>query len=153
MYRRAEESDPYLRFAGFKLQVIIFSAEKQKLIIEEPEPRIVYMNATGGMLREPNGIKCSKILYVIVTKLATSIMPAAEMFSAQHNVDAISIMLKYKTFIERLKIPWSFFNAIVVDWLWASIHAILQKWNKTDIMPYINNIYDYIVKDKAFILK
>ena len=139
--------DPYRRSVGLPLRATMFTKEQLQLV-QSKDRKIVHMNGTGSIARKP--FKCPIIMhYCLVCRLSESVMPVAEMLTAEHDTKSISIFLKeIKSFVLQETNTWPFFKAIVIDWSWPSIHGIAFEWNNMKVNQYLDITYDYLVNNK-----
>ena len=139
-------ADPYIRYVGLPLHCIMYS--ENLLNVASPKNGILHMDSTGSVVRKPTGIICKRIFYyAIVMKSGESILPVAEMISAQHDVPSISVFLKrYRHFVESSIHKWPF-KMVVVDWSWALINSVMKEWNNTSITEYLKHTYLCLTND------
>lgn len=88
-------------------------------------------------------MKCKrKKYYAIVVYKNNTVLPIAEIITSVHNTTAISIFLKtFCHFLQSKHFTWPLFSVVVVDWNWALINAIMNKWNKTTLSEYLEDVY------------
>ena len=72
-------------------------------------------------------------------------IPLMEMVTCEHDIASIGNLLgRYRAFVETENFKWPLFKVIVVDWSWATIHAILREWLDTNIANYLQLTYDFL---------
>jgi len=88
-----QSNDPYIRNTGLPFHVYMYTEEQINIL--DKNDIIIHFDATGTVVRKPKDIKCKRILYyAMVVNKNDTILPIAEMISAVHDTNAISIFLK-----------------------------------------------------------
>ena len=125
-----EVKDPYLRQVALTPRSTMYTEQQLQLLQSDngngKKVKIVHMDSTGAFIRKPSSVKCSLLYYYsLVCRLEESVMPIAELITSQHDIESISIFLfQYRNFVEKVTGVWPCFDAIVVDWSWASMNSI-----------------------------
>ena len=72
-----------------------------------------------------------------------------EMVTCEHDIASIGYLLsRYKAFVEYENLKWPLFKVIVIDWSWATIHAVIREWMDTNITDYLQKMYDFLDHSK-----
>ena len=143
-------ADPFIKLSSLPLTVYMYREAELRTL--EGEKRIIlHMDATGSIVRKPQDIKCKRILYhVILTKVNTVTIKLAHMITCEQDLPSIkNFLCRYKYFVmekSTRRKKWPIADAIVIDWSWVYIHAILEEWNQMSITRYLNIMYDYCDK-------
>lgn len=141
-----QSNDPYVRNTGLPFHVYMYTEEQINIL--DKNDIVIHFDATGTVVRKPKDIKCKRILYyaMVVNKNGT-ILPIAEMISAVHDTNAISIFLKtFRHFLQIKRVTWPLFSVVVVDWSWALMNAIMNEWNKMTVSQYLEKVYIILSK-------
>lgn len=70
------------------------------------------------------------------------------MLTCEHDAGSISkFLIDFRIFASETHV-WPFFKAIVIDWSWPPMNAIVSAWNNTRVIDYINATYDYSVDNQ-----
>ena len=79
---------------------------------------VLHLDATGSVVREPDGEECKRILYyALVARFMNSTIPLAEFISSEHDTTSISHFLKdYRKFVVQGGYKWPTLTVFVVDW-------------------------------------
>uniref|UniRef100_V5G888 NOF-FB transposable element associated protein n=1 Tax=Anoplophora glabripennis TaxID=217634 RepID=V5G888_ANOGL len=149
LIKMQEEHGEYIKEVCTPFLVKIYSQqqfdvlEKQASLENVP---VIYFDATGGIVRKPNK-NCKRVyLYSAVIPLRHSkrIFPIFEMFSASHYSKTIyKIFYDFRTYCEE-KSKWPIFKAVVTDFSFANIHAIIKSCNQMSLIQYLETCYKTI---------
>lgn len=144
----SQKPDGFVRYVGLPLTVVMYTKQQLKVVDNARTPNIVHLDATGAYVRPIPGLKKKYIFYyALVYRASISTIPLCEMITSEHDITSLSNLLKqYRAFVFSIEQKWPYFDAIVVDWSWASMHSILREWNHTDINVYLNDAYLYLTK-------
>lgn len=145
----------YIRFrSGEPFSVHLFSEDQLGLL--KSSPNVLYLDATGNIVRGLRGIKKRFLLYTIVKPSCNGPIPVADMITSSHDTFSISTFLN--NFIlsaaRHVKLSNSFlFNTsvcqlVVTDFSWAIIHSVLRSLVGTDIDHYLQTMFDALINDK-----
>lgn len=140
-----QSPDPYIQNVSLPFHVYMFSEEQINLL--EKTDIIYHFDSTGSVVRKPNDIKCKRVYYyVIVVNKNNTILPIAEMVTAVHDTNAISIFLKtFRHFVRTKHLFWPC-SVIVVDWSWALMNSLMNELNKMTVSEYLDEVYLTISK-------
>ena len=144
-------SDPYLQRVGILLFAMMY-LKSQLHLIDSKKIWVLHLDATGSVVREPDGEECKRILYyALVARFMNSTISLAEFISPEHDTASISHFLKdYRKFLVQDGYKWPTFVVVVVDWSWVLSHGLLFEWNHMDIQTYLKIAYNCAEKNISF---
>ena len=125
--------------------MVLLMAEQLRCIYDVPEgERVVYFDATGGLVKNPDryakpfGDSFKRMLnYFLVLRHSKASTMVAELVSSDHKTERLtsffmSLAFKFRAMFKRdLK-----FRLVVLDYSWASIHAVLDGLNRETVLSY-----------------
>ena len=109
----------------------------------EEKDNILHMDATGLIDRKPQHLKCKRIFYYcVLVKHKSEIIKLTQIITSEHSRTSIGNWLSYyKEFVMKENKKWPL-AIIVVDQSWTEINAIVQRWNNTTLLNYLQMTYD-----------
>lgn len=157
-YIQKNVSRPFIVYVMSKLNVDVLKEVIKRLDPTEEE-MIINIDATGSIVRQPEGVLKQIYYYAMVIKIKNCKTddkfipyPICEMVTASHNIDSISSWLQYcRLFLEKSNLPknWPVFDRIVTDKSFANLNAICIGLNRCDFSEYLEITYDCIMNQKS----
>lgn len=144
--------DKYIYMASDPLHIILMRSSTLQFLGQTN--RIVYIDATGGVVRNP---KCCInhnfpriYYYACVIKVQDTIIPVAELISCRHDAAAIGSFLQYFYYeIIHAKPKIALPKLFVSDWSWVFINSVLKQVNDgITIKQYLNLSYKIVIGQK-----
>lgn len=138
----------YIQEVSSPLSVKLYSreqvhlAETQKISNELP---ILYFDATGSIVRSPSFLKDLKRVYlysgVIWIEQTKRIVSLFDMISSKHfSATIFKFLYDFKCYSIQLN-AWPLFGAVVTDFSFASIHAVIRSFNDMSLLAYLKQCY------------
>lgn len=149
MIEMQRENAHYINFTGVPFVVYIFSKEQLK-IISKDFPPVLHLDATGTIIRRPQGVKKNTFYYAGVIRTQNDrVCAVLELISSNHDAGTIGMWLtKFRLYATTVLSRWPLFFAVVVDFSFALLNAVSIFWNNVTLLDYLNIVYHNLVNNK-----
>lgn len=118
-------------------------------MIEDGHPIILYVDATGGVSRAPQGVQKRIYYYTAVLPLprpredTTVVFGLTEMISSSHDADTIGAWIRNLKWLASKKTNvWPLIDHCVTDFSYAILNALSDAMNNQSLTEYINMTYN-----------
>jgi len=113
---------------------------------------VAHFDSTGGIVRAPRLSSHPKpFYYSLVTNWFGRFLPLCEFFLQKHTAHNIAHCLGvWRLHAMELHLPWPQMTAVVVDFSYAMIQAVLQAFNHFDLKEYLQVTYEIILHTVDF---
>lgn len=149
-----QKSHPeYIKGVSHPFAVKIYSLEQfgvLKNTFLTDKSLAIHFDATGSVVRKPMKDIKRVFLYTAVIKTATTkrIFPAFSLITSNHDSNTIfKIFHDFRYFCEKNHF-WPIFSKVVVDFSYASIHAICKAFDRCTFYEYLVVCSDYLCYGK-----
>lgn len=137
---------PFIRRFITPFTIYLACAEQIEFLKENPG-LVLHFDATGSIIKKPYPESKRVYLYSGVVVKSNKILALLHMVTNEHYGFTVrDLFIYFKDLWIRAGIEWPPFEAVVVDWSWASINGILSAWNNTDILNYLRAVYANLTK-------
>lgn len=138
---------------------VVFYSENQlhlvRKILEETGCLNLFVDASCNIARSPEGVKKKLYYYAIVAKVKGSdqcAIPIAECFTSDNTVCGIDYFLDIVT--QDLKVVLGSSGKVATkvetDFSFAMMQSVSRAFNRSDLINYINEMYDVLTGTKEF---
>lgn len=157
MNKAIEENDAWIQKLSINPFVVMCWSKIQNRVLKwhanKNKNTVAFLDATGGLVKSPN--KHPAFYYALTIAVQThekdpaDPFPITDMISCSHTKDTIEEWLKsFRNYVEKDLKMWPIFKSVVEDFSFAEINAVLDAFNRIDIVKYLNVCYNLVTKFK-----
>ena len=157
---RQDINDNFIRKIGEPFYVHMGSKYQLEVLkLNYKYDNIIYIDATGTIVRTPKSCKSKLLYYAATIKINNVICPVTTMLNCRHTTAAISDwLMEFKYYCKEGKV-WPPCKQVITDVSYASINAILASWNilgtveirKNDsLLQYLIACYKHLTENTEF---
>ncbi|CAG9818149.1 unnamed protein product [Phaedon cochleariae] len=154
LIRMQMDHEEYIQEVCIPFNVKIYSQEQFQVIdksrVDNDLP-ILYFDATGSIVKKPEGVKKRIYLYTaVIPTYPRRIFPVFEMISATHFAKTIyKIFNDFRCLCEENN-KWPTFGAIVTDSSFPNLHAVSKSCNRCTLLEHIARCYSIVKGEIIF---
>lgn len=145
-------ANPFYVICYSKMQTNLFKSKIKSL---KTEKVILYIDATGGIIRPPNPKSKTIYYYALIFPIKfsdrdpNSPFPLSDFVSASHSHETIGEWLRaVKKNLEREVSRRPLIDGIVTDFSFAQINALVEVFNGVDVVEYLKICYSKMKNEK-----
>ncbi|CAG9773376.1 unnamed protein product [Ceutorhynchus assimilis] len=153
MFKMQKDHPEYIKEVSVPFCVQIYSKEQLELLCWQKKAVnfvVLHFDATGTVVRKPNDLSKRVFLYsgVILLYQTQRVAPIFEMITSEHYVKSIyKIFINFRFFCEKYS-RWPLFDAVVTDFSFSNIHAIVRSCNMLTLVEYLTKSFNISINKK-----